>query len=187
LPPYDLPPLGIAYLLQLLYDAAMGTTADRLTLLNAGQITYFWSLVKRTSNCWLWSGTIFHGYGRIGFRIGGKDYGLRAHRVAYYLCHGNISDDLTIDHLCHNKPCVNPRHLEQINLLENVRRRPIKTHCKRGHAFDLGNTRILKNSNRECRTCMQDHQRHHRNKDRKAYNAKKRIQAQQRRIRYPLA
>jgi hypothetical protein len=72
---------------------------------------------------------------------------------------GQIPDGLTLDHLCRNRRCVNPAHLEAIPHSENIRRgkspsalNRLKTHCKRGHAYTQENTHIH-NGERHCRTC----------------------------------
>jgi len=78
---------------------------------------------------------------------------------------GPIPDGLTIDHLCRNRACVKPAHLEAVSQRVNTLRSPIavaainarKTHCKRGHAFDDLNTRVSIGPNgqrrRDCRAC----------------------------------
>ena len=79
----------------------------------------FWSKVNRTNTgCWDWVGALSHGYGHFG--IEGIIY--RAHRVTYEWMVGPIPDGLTIDHLCKNKACVNPAHLEPVTIRENTRR-----------------------------------------------------------------
>lgn len=84
----------------------------------------FWSRVSRgaVDACWLWTGSIDPGgYGRhylFGFRAGH----VKAHRFAYELEVGPIPDGLTIDHLCRNRVCVNPSHMEPVTLAENIRR-----------------------------------------------------------------
>ena len=61
--------------------------------------------------CDEWTGAIEKtGYGRR--KVAGKMW--LAHRYAYYLAHGNIDPDLVIDHLCHNRTCVEPAHLAQV-------------------------------------------------------------------------
>jgi hypothetical protein len=79
----------------------------------------FWSYVEKTEDCWLWVGAIgSSGYGRL--KVAGRDVG--AHRFAFELLVGPIPEGLTIDHLCRNRPCVKPDHLEPVTLAENTRR-----------------------------------------------------------------
>lgn len=70
------------------------------------------------SDCWFWAGTIRGGYGRI--RVDGVTK--EAHRVSYEHHVGPISYGLVIDHLCRNRSCINPDHLEQVTVAENIRR-----------------------------------------------------------------
>jgi len=80
----------------------------------------FWASIDRTSDdCWLWKGCRnSSGYGTVFFD--GKSQG--AHRVAYTLKHGSIPDGTEIDHLCRNRACCNPAHLEAISHAENMER-----------------------------------------------------------------
>ena len=102
--------------------------------------------------CWNWTGYVKpNGYGQFFF-----DGDLRyAHRVAHALFIGPIPDGLNIDHLCRNKRCVNPAHLEAVTQRENVLRGLIgrRTHCKNGHEYTPENTTITKAGSRECKTC----------------------------------
>jgi hypothetical protein len=69
--------------------------------------------------CWTWTGAVqSRGYGSVGYqrRI------WSTHRLSYELLVGPIPDGLTIDHLCLNKRCCNPSHLEPVTNLENIRR-----------------------------------------------------------------
>jgi hypothetical protein len=85
-----------------------------------------------------------------------------AHRVAYELMVGPIPDGNVIDHLCSNRSCVNPHHLEPVTQDENVRRagtpmaarQSAKTRCRRGHEYDLVNTYYAPGTgHRQCREC----------------------------------
>ena len=72
---------------------------------------------------------------------------------------GPIPKPLTIDHLCRNRACVNPDHLEPVTHAENVSRGFInrvnsaKTHCPQGHAYDAANTHRDAANRRHCRRC----------------------------------
>lgn len=80
----------------------------------------FWAYVDRSGKCWLWRGFCgSDGYGR--FSTSGTTTA-RAHRHAYELLVGVIPDDMTIDHLCNVRPCVNPQHMEIVTRGENTRR-----------------------------------------------------------------
>lgn len=80
----------------------------------------FWSFVTFTPECWEWTGYITpKGYGTFCLRAGVTVW---AHRLAYELTHGPFPAGLTIDHLCNNRGCVRPSHLEPVTQAENVRR-----------------------------------------------------------------
>lgn len=108
------------------------------------------------NGCWLWTGTLKRGYGAITF----KYKQLAVHRVAFQLFNGPIKDGMSLDHLCCNKRCFNPMHLEQCTRAENIRRywgpsyNP-KTHCANGHPITEENTYFApkRPKTRECRIC----------------------------------
>lgn len=110
----------------------------------------FWDKVEPTGFCWNWiASRDSSGYGQIG--IDGRP--VKAHRVAYELLVGPILAGLVIDHLCRNKSCVNPDHLEPVTQKINVRRASaVKTHCLRGHEYTEENT-YLQGERRSCLTC----------------------------------
>jgi len=93
-----------------------------------------WSRVEKTESCWNWTGAFSSsGYGVIS-RGGRQGPLIRTHRLAYELLVGPIPDGLQIDHLCRNKRCCNPEHLESVTQAENLRRYgEAKTHCPKEH------------------------------------------------------
>ena len=137
------------------------------------------------AGCWQWLAYCGeNGYGR--FYLAGK--GWLAHRWSYEHHVGPVPAGLQIDHLCRNRGCVNPEHMEPVTPAENVRRSvgpqaarnryAAMTHCKRGHAYDETNTRIDSKGGRVCLTCKRAKAREHYEKNRDAYIEKARAWAE---------
>lgn len=104
------------------------------------------------NGCWEWLSWKRSGYGR--FTIQRKH--LQAHRYSYELFREPIPAGLQIDHLCRNKGCVNPDHLEVVTNQENSQRRTrLITHCPKGHEYTEDNLVIshLRNGRRACKKC----------------------------------
>jgi hypothetical protein len=119
--------------------------------------------VAVVEGCWVWQGTTAKGYGIAWagrMSPAGNYQPEPAHRIVYRLLVGPIPDDMHLDHLCLNKLCVNPAHVEPVTAAENVGRyfRAI-THCKSGRPFDAANTHIRTNGRRACRACGRESQR----------------------------
>ncbi|KKK60652.1 hypothetical protein LCGC14_3022220 [marine sediment metagenome] len=125
----------------------------------------FWHYAKRgaKTDCWPWTGHRHSrdSYGR--FRVANGPYKRRwvqAHRFSYELAYGPIPSHLVPDHLCRNRPCVNPGHIELVSVRENIlrgdglaARHARQSHCKRNHPFNTENTYVTPDGRRQCRTC----------------------------------
>lgn len=114
--------------------------------------------VEREGGCWEWGAyKSAAGYGRL--TIDGSP-GLYAHRVAYEELIGSIPEGLQLDHLCRNRACINPWHLEPVTPVVNTRRgegHGSETHCPQKHPYSGANLYIHVDKTgqrrRMCRTC----------------------------------
>jgi HNH endonuclease len=120
---------------------------------------------EHLGRCWTWLGTMrSDGYGTYVCR----KTRYAPHRVSKTLSGFVLSQNLELDHLCANRGCVNPAHLEEVTALVNqARRHSRSTHCVRGHEFSVENTNYRHkrgNDYRVCRACGAENQRKHRSR-----------------------
>lgn len=119
--------------------------------------------------CWIWRGKVQKGYGRTPLigpgaprKAAGSVKAGRVHRIAYTALVGPIPAGMTLDHLCRERLCCNPAHLEPVTTRENVLRgdtipaaNVAKQSCLRGHWLRDPNLvpAALMRGSRECRCC----------------------------------
>jgi len=115
--------------------------------------------VEKTPTCWNWTGAIVRGYGRTSV----KGKATPAHRAVYELLAGPIPVGYEPDHVCKNRRCVRPDHLDIVLRAENNRRSTSpsannarKVRCDRGHPFTAENTYVPPSGRRVCRTCKNE-------------------------------
>ncbi len=122
-----------------------------------GLISKFYKSISiAPSGCWIWIGRRYRvGYGQFNWSDQRWDY---AHRFAYQTFNGSLVDGLEIDHMCNNKSCVNPNHLEQVTHAENMRRAyaykaATSDRCRRGkHKLPP----YVRGESRKCSMCRKE-------------------------------
>lgn len=135
-------------------------------------------VIKTPGGCWWWTGAAdrrphIGGYGRFSYPDAESPTGFRqrsSHRMAYELFVGPIPDGMELDHLCRNRRCCNPAHLDPVTNLVNQIRSPysfigrnvLVTRCPQGHEYTEANTTINNKGARECKACKarRDRERH---------------------------
>jgi hypothetical protein len=101
----------------------------------------FWERVDKSAECWVWTrGKTTQGYGQ--YQEHGRFF--LAHRWGRWLARRHIPDGLELDHLCRNRACVRPDHLEAVAPKVNQQRgmspsgvNSRKTQCPRGHEYSV--------------------------------------------------
>lgn len=138
---------------------------ERLTKVNVFVRIEAIKSVSKPDACWLWPGSLSLGYGQAGWMDNGVKRHGHVHRIAYERWVGNVPDGLHLDHLCRERRCFNPKHLEpvtpRINYLRGTgmsARHARKTHCPAGHPFTDENLTSEENC-RRCRICLNDKRR----------------------------
>jgi len=112
----------------------------------------FWCKVELSGSCWNWTACLNqYGYGCFLF----NKKPVLSHRFSYELFKEEIPTELVIDHLCRNRSCVNPDHMETVTIKENIRRGywAQKTHCPKGHPYSGENLIKEISGGRRCRIC----------------------------------
>lgn len=122
-------------------------------------------LVDAITGCFNWTGPLDRdGYGarfRVGSHVDGTRTAVRPHRWAYEQAIGPIPDGFVPDHLCRNRRCVHPLHLEAVTRLVNHQRglRAQRTMCPNGHAIVGANLVPRTGGGARCRICFNAYQR----------------------------
>ena len=112
----------------------------------------------READCWEWLRLDRYGYGVVI----AQGRGSGAHRISFMVHKGPIPPGLEIDHLCRNRACVNPSHLEAVIHRVNASRRPkdLSPTCGSGrHHWTEESTIRRPDGRRSCRFCDQERRR----------------------------
>lgn len=134
----------------------MASNRDKFTPRSSSvEERFFYRMFPDPSGCWEFATDEKTSTGYRQFKGFGET---RAHRVSYRLFKGSIPEGMVVDHLCRNRGCVNPDHLELKTIGGNLHApgsmasaaiNAAKTHCPRGHEYDY----IRPNGARDCKRC----------------------------------
>jgi len=116
--------------------------------------------------CWVWTRYLNKGYGALQVGTLAKTKKVLAYKFSWELVNGPVPEGLELDHLCRNRACVRPSHLEpvthQLNMLRGdtfASRQVQVTECPQGHPYDEKNTHVKSSGKRKCRACDRDRHR----------------------------
>ena len=137
-------------------NTPIAIATDKFIAFDKFDLERFIAKIDFSENCWTWTNKLDNGYGR--FWLNNKLE--LSHRFAWLIWAGQIPAGKQLDHLCRNRSCVNPAHLEPVTIKENVLRgigitaqNARKTHCSKGHPLSGYNAVIRKTGTKSCRIC----------------------------------
>lgn len=118
--------------------------------------------INKDSGCWEWIKSTRGGYGLMYE----DSKNIQAHVYFYEKYIGKVLPGYVVHHLCRNRKCVNPIHLEMRTQQDNIiygngvaAKRAAQTHCNKGHEFTPENTYLTKQNCRVCLTCNRERNR----------------------------
>lgn len=146
-------------------NTPIAIASDDFIAFDKKDLERFIAKIDFSENCWTWTNKLDNGYGR--FWLNNKLE--LSHRFAWLIWAGQIPANKQLDHLCRNRACVNPAHLEPVSIKENVLRglgtsaqNARKIECSKGHQLTGYNLYLRKNGARACRTCSVNRTRQYR-------------------------